>query len=85
MAEGIEHVELKFRIYDGTDISHGSYASSTTVTALKQKLVSEWPQGKVVTCHHILVVCHFTIVSAIEGYLHTMGKNVFALDAMANR
>ncbi|KAI3819255.1 hypothetical protein L1987_13081 [Smallanthus sonchifolius] len=46
MAEGNEHVELKFRIYDGTDISHGSYASSTTVTALMQKLVSEWPQGK---------------------------------------
>ncbi|KAK9070077.1 hypothetical protein SSX86_010476 [Deinandra increscens subsp. villosa] len=46
MAGGNEHVELKFRIYDGTDISHGNYASSTTVTALKQKLVSEWPQGK---------------------------------------
>ncbi|XP_076892255.1 membrane-anchored ubiquitin-fold protein 3-like [Bidens hawaiensis] len=46
MAEGTEYVELKFRIYDGTDISHSSYASSTTVSALKQKLVSEWPQGK---------------------------------------
>ncbi|KAL8224853.1 hypothetical protein R6Q57_017410 [Mikania cordata] len=46
MAEGNEYVELKFRIYDGTDISHSSYASSTTITALKQKLVSEWPQGK---------------------------------------
>ncbi|KAJ0512749.1 putative Ubiquitin-like domain superfamily, UBL3-like, ubiquitin domain-containing protein [Helianthus annuus] len=45
MAEGNEYVELKFRIYDGTDISHSSYASSTTITALKQKLVSEWPQG----------------------------------------
>ncbi|XP_076932802.1 membrane-anchored ubiquitin-fold protein 3-like [Bidens hawaiensis] len=46
MAEGTEYVELKFRIYDGMDISHSSYASSTTVSALKQKLVSEWPQGK---------------------------------------
>ncbi|KAL8252933.1 hypothetical protein R6Q59_036626 [Mikania micrantha] len=46
MAEGNEDVELKFRIYDGTDISHGNYASSTTITALKQKLVSDWPQGK---------------------------------------
>ncbi|KAD1943838.1 hypothetical protein E3N88_42115 [Mikania micrantha] len=45
MAEGNEDVELKFRIYDGTDISHGNYASSTTITALKQKLVSDWPQG----------------------------------------
>ncbi|CAH1429285.1 unnamed protein product [Lactuca virosa] len=27
-------------------IGHSNYASSTTVAALKQKLVSEWPQGK---------------------------------------
>lgn len=46
MADGNEHVELKFRIYDGTDICHNSYVSSTTIAALKQKLVSEWPQGK---------------------------------------
>lgn len=46
MAEGSEEVELKFRIFDGTDICHGSYAPSTTVVAVKQKLVSEWPQGK---------------------------------------
>ncbi|KAM0061612.1 hypothetical protein Hdeb2414_s0004g00138181 [Helianthus debilis subsp. tardiflorus] len=25
MAEGIDHVELKFRIHDGTDISHGGH------------------------------------------------------------
>lgn len=45
MAVSNEHIELKFRIYDGTDIGHSNYASSTTVSALKQKLVSEWPQG----------------------------------------
>lgn len=45
MAEGNEYVELKFRIYDGADICHSSYASTTTIAALKQKLVSEWPQG----------------------------------------
>ncbi|KAG9145744.1 hypothetical protein Leryth_011170 [Lithospermum erythrorhizon] len=46
MAEGDNLVELKFRIYDGTDIGHGTYAPTTTVTALKQRLVAEWPQGK---------------------------------------
>lgn len=46
MAEGEERIELKFRIYDGTDIAHDTYpASTTTVGALKQKLISEWPQG----------------------------------------
>jgi hypothetical protein len=46
MAEGEERIELKFRIYDGTDIAHDTYpASTTTVGALKQKLIAEWPQG----------------------------------------
>lgn len=45
MAEGEEHVELKFRIYDGTDIGHRTYASSTTVATLKQRLVADWPPG----------------------------------------
>lgn len=45
MAEGEDRIELKFRIFDGTDIAHSTYSSSTTVGTLKQKLVSEWPQG----------------------------------------
>lgn len=45
MGEGGEQLELKFRIFDGTDIGHGSYSSSITVATLKQRLLSEWPQG----------------------------------------
>ncbi|KAE9598262.1 hypothetical protein Lal_00004079 [Lupinus albus] len=48
MANGEECIELKFRIYDGTDIAHSTYSSSTTVGTLKQRLVAEWPQGKTV-------------------------------------
>ncbi|TYJ03160.1 hypothetical protein E1A91_A12G009300v1 [Gossypium mustelinum] len=48
MAEGKELIELKFRIYDGTDIAHSTYASSMTVATLKQKIVAEWPQDKTV-------------------------------------
>lgn len=46
MAEREDDIELKFRIFDGTDIGHGTYASSMTVSTLKQKLVTEWPQDK---------------------------------------
>ncbi|KAL2236535.1 UNVERIFIED_CONTAM: Membrane-anchored ubiquitin-fold protein 3 [Sesamum indicum] len=46
MAEGDEHLELKFRIFDGTDIGHGTYSSSITVATLKQRLLAEWPQDK---------------------------------------
>ncbi|KAK6260191.1 hypothetical protein SCA6_014665 [Theobroma cacao] len=49
MAEGEKLIELKFRIYDGTDIAHSTYASSMTVSTLKQKIVAEWPQDKTVT------------------------------------
>ncbi|GMY16473.1 membrane-anchored ubiquitin-fold protein 3-like isoform X2 [Fagus crenata] len=49
MDEGEERIELKFRIYDGTDIGQGAYASSMTVATLKQKLVAEWPKDKTVT------------------------------------
>ncbi|KAL5712916.1 hypothetical protein ACHQM5_015038 [Ranunculus cassubicifolius] len=48
MAEGEESVELKFRVYDGTDIAHHTYASSTSIATLKERLVAEWPQDKTV-------------------------------------
>ncbi|XP_043708518.1 membrane-anchored ubiquitin-fold protein 3-like [Telopea speciosissima] len=44
-----ERLELKFRVYDGTDIGHNHYAASTTIATLKERLVSEWPQDKTVT------------------------------------
>ncbi|KAK4441739.1 Membrane-anchored ubiquitin-fold protein 3 [Sesamum alatum] len=46
MAEGDENLELKFRIFDGTDIGHATYSSSITVATLKQRLLAEWPQDK---------------------------------------
>lgn len=48
MAEVEDRIELKFRIYDGTDIGHSTYASSTSIATLKQRLVAEWPQDKTV-------------------------------------
>ncbi|KAK4558658.1 hypothetical protein RGQ29_008096 [Quercus rubra] len=49
MGEGEETIELRFRIYDGTDIGQGAYALSMTAATLKQKLVAEWPKDKTVT------------------------------------
>uniref|UniRef100_A0A803NQG3 Membrane-anchored ubiquitin-fold protein n=1 Tax=Cannabis sativa TaxID=3483 RepID=A0A803NQG3_CANSA len=48
MAEGEELIQLKFRMFDGTDIGHSTYSSSTTVATLKQKLVAEWPKDKTI-------------------------------------
>lgn len=57
MADGAEQIELKFRIYDGTDIGHSTYASSMTVGTLKQRLVTEWPQGYLSSYFYVLFYC----------------------------
>ncbi|XP_075509322.1 membrane-anchored ubiquitin-fold protein 3-like [Primulina tabacum] len=46
MAEAEKQLELKFRIFDGTDIGHGTYSQSITADTLKQRLLSQWPRDK---------------------------------------
>ncbi|XP_073157846.1 membrane-anchored ubiquitin-fold protein 3-like [Henckelia pumila] len=38
--------QIRFRIFDGTDICHGVYPLSTTIDTIKERLLAEWPQGK---------------------------------------
>lgn len=38
-------VELKFRLYDGTDIGPIRYSSTSTVAMVKERIISEWPKG----------------------------------------
>lgn len=45
MAEAEKQLELKFRIFDGTDIGHGTYSQSITAATLKHRLLSQWPRG----------------------------------------
>ncbi|KAM1229012.1 hypothetical protein ACFX13_008249 [Malus domestica] len=49
MGQRGEHIALKFRIYDGTDIGINTYAPSMTVSSLKKRLLAEWPHAKTVT------------------------------------
>ncbi|XP_021895766.1 membrane-anchored ubiquitin-fold protein 4 [Carica papaya] len=39
-------VELKFRLYDGSDIGPFRYSPAATVAMLKERIVSEWPKDK---------------------------------------
>ncbi|CAM8971180.1 unnamed protein product [Rhodiola kirilowii] len=39
-------VELKFRLYDGTDIGPFQYSPTYTVAMLKERIVTEWPKDK---------------------------------------
>ncbi|KAL6874392.1 hypothetical protein ACP4OV_013412 [Aristida adscensionis] len=45
-----EEVEVKFRLFDGSDIGPvRCNAAATTVAALKDRVVAEWPKDKSVT------------------------------------
>lgn len=46
MAGGKETIEVKFRLFDGTDIGPNKYDPSTTVAALKEFVLARWPQGE---------------------------------------
>ncbi|KAK2978576.1 hypothetical protein RJ640_006695, partial [Escallonia rubra] len=41
-----ELIDLKFRLADGTDIGPSKYSPSTTVGALKEKILEQWPKDK---------------------------------------
>ena len=45
MAEVKDHLEIKFRLNDGSDIGPKSFPDATTVAALKETVVSQWPRG----------------------------------------
>lgn len=77
MAEGEDRIELKFRIFDGTDIAHTTYALSTAVATLKQRLVAEWPQGCwlvylfmfpffFLMCSIVHILTNMTVLSAVQ-------------------
>lgn len=43
---GEDLIELKFRLFDGTDIGPNKYDPSTTVASLKETILARWPQDK---------------------------------------
>ncbi|XP_030542358.1 membrane-anchored ubiquitin-fold protein 3 isoform X2 [Rhodamnia argentea] len=43
-----ELVDIKFRLYDGSDMGPFQYSSASTIDMLKQRVVSDWPKGKTI-------------------------------------
>ncbi|KAK8930621.1 Membrane-anchored ubiquitin-fold protein 3 [Platanthera zijinensis] len=43
---GGDLIDLKFRLFDGTDIGPNKYNPATTVGALKESILTRWPVGK---------------------------------------
>lgn len=43
---GEDLMDVKFRLFDGSDIGPSKYDPSTTVASLKETIVARWPQEK---------------------------------------
>ncbi|KAL0855866.1 hypothetical protein Bca101_061019 [Brassica carinata] len=46
MAEVENQLEIKFRLTDGSDIGPKAFPDATTVSALKETVISQWPREK---------------------------------------
>lgn len=46
MAEVDNQLEIKFRLTDGSDIGPKAFPDATTVSALKETVISQWPRGQ---------------------------------------
>ncbi|KAK1269300.1 Membrane-anchored ubiquitin-fold protein 1 [Acorus gramineus] len=46
MAETQEQLEIKFRLYDGSDIGPSKYSPATSVATLKESILAQWPKEK---------------------------------------
>ncbi|KAK2968774.1 hypothetical protein RJ640_028167 [Escallonia rubra] len=51
-----ELVELKFRLYDGSDIGPFQYSPASTVAMLKERIVAEWPKAIIAAGQALLSV-----------------------------
>lgn len=44
-----DQIELKFRLFDGTDIGPNKFDLSTSVGSIKETILARWPAGKEIT------------------------------------
>ncbi|KAK4785048.1 hypothetical protein SAY86_001737 [Trapa natans] len=42
-------IELKFRLYDGSDIGPFKFSQASTIGMVKERIVSEWPKDNKIT------------------------------------
>jgi hypothetical protein len=66
MAGGKEPIEVKFRLFDGTDIGPSKYDPNTTVAALKEFVLARWPQGEE-TCRLLCPLSFFSLYHALAS------------------
>ncbi|XP_042501727.1 membrane-anchored ubiquitin-fold protein 3-like isoform X4 [Macadamia integrifolia] len=66
-----ELVELKFRLFDGTDIGPNKYSPTTTVGTVKELILAQWPKGKILENNRTIAECRVP-VGELPGGVITM-------------
>ena len=59
-------VDVKFRLYDGSDIGPFRYSATSTVDMLKQRIVSDWPKG--LLSANPLFICFISFLIAYDVF-----------------
>lgn len=57
-------IELKFRLYDGSDIGPFRYSPTSTIAMVKERILAEWPKGQGV----LFYSSGFSICELLHGH-----------------
>ena len=69
-------VDIKFRLYDGSDIGPFRCSSSTsTVDMLKQRVVSDWPRGFILSFHFLSLFLSILIFTCLNIFMSDFLKD----------
>ena len=72
-----ELVELKFRLYDGSDIGPFRYSLASTVAMLKERIVADWPKGLSALLFFNYFTHHFLFFSITKFRFYFTQANSF--------
>lgn len=62
-------VDIKFRLYDGSDIGPFRYSSASTVDMLKQRIVSDWPKGLAVLSLSLIFLFELSVLCSFSFWV----------------
>lgn len=71
-------IELKFRLYDGSDIGPFQYAPTSTIAILKERIVADWPKGSFSAFLYSFIFASLTFLF-IFPYLYNVSSHPSAL------
>lgn len=65
-----DQLEIKFRLFDGSDIGPKSFPTATSVATLKESILAQWPKGlfglsQLKYIHPTLNICIYVVEASL--------------------